>query len=494
MPTPVTPSSEPARDGHVILGATVRTLGAWPSGWRYPGAHRDPLNDPAALRAIAHTAEAAGLQFLYFGDWLATDAEFELTDPYLLARIEPFAAVNYLAAVTERIGLIATANSAHSEPYTVARSSASLDILSAGRAGLSVASSAEIRSAANFGWATVHSDADRFRSAGEFVEILRGLWDSWDDDAFIADAATGRLIDAAGLHILDYVGQVHAARGPLNVVRPPQGHPPIAVAGTAPNARDLATREADISFVSPGTFDEAVESYRSTKNEVALAGREPEEFVIISPLLPIVAPTRAGAWEIYDRLVDLVVVEESDGAAAVAPLPTNRTIKRLSSVLGVQLAGVPLDLEVPARSAGRFSSLGKALLQVVRERSGRTIGGERPVTYRHLLVAHAVPAPVLVGSVTDVADHIELWFRGRAVDGFTILSAFVGEQFDTFASLVVPELTRRGLFPHGYEGATLRDHLGLPAVPSRSVTTPVPPVTSAPFSSALPTFEGRTRG
>ena len=458
---------------HLILGATVRTLGAWPSGWRLPGAHSDPRQDPAVLRRAALTAEAAGLDFLFFGDWLATAAEFEHTDPYLLARIEPFAAISYLAGITERIGLVASVSSAHSEPYTIARAAASIDLLSGGRAALCVATGAEARSASNFGWTTVHSDADRSAAAGEFIDILRGLWDSWEDDAFVSDAESGRLIDATRLHPLGYVGAYRASTGPLNVIRPPQGHPPIAVVGGSVSARQLAVRDAELLFSSPRTFEEGVEQYGAVKRQVALVGRDPEAFRIVTPILPIVGATREEAWDAYDRLVALVPLPDEQPADAPLELPANRGFRALASVLGVPVAGVSADDAVPARVAARFGTLGTQLLEVVRARSGRTIGGERPVSYRHLIVAHAVTAPVLVGSATEVADHFERWFSGGAVDGFTILSAFTAaahshavDSLSAFTALVVPELRRRGLFRTAYEGATLRDRLGLPAVPN----------------------------
>ena len=459
--------------GHLILGATVRTLGAWPAGWRLPGAHSDPRQDPAVLRSAALTAEAAGLDFLFFGDWLATAAEFEHTDPYLLARIEPFAAISYLSAITEHIGLVASVSSAHSEPYTIARAAASIDILSGGRAALCVATGAEARSASNFGWATVHSDADRSAAAGEFIDVLRGLWDSWEDEAFVSDAESGRLIDPSRLHPLGYVGAYRASTGPLNVIRPPQGHPPIAVVGGSVNARQLAVRDAELLFASPRTFAEAVEQYDAVKRQVALVGRDPEAFRIVTPVMPIVGATREEAWDAYDRLVALVPLPDEQPADAPLDLPANRSFRALASVLGVPVAGVGADDAVPARVAARFGALGAQLLEVVRARSGRTVGGDRVVTYRQLIVAHAVTAPVLVGSAVDVADHFERWFRGSAVDGFTILSAFTAEagsgtvdSLGDFTELVVPELRRRGLFRSGYEGATLRDHLGLPVAPN----------------------------
>ncbi len=444
----------------LVLGATVRTLGAWPSGWRYPNAHRTPRDDRVELARIALAAEAARLQFLYFGDWLATSTEFEFTDPYLLARIEPFAAISYLSAITSTIGLVATVSSSHAEPYSTARSSASIDLLSDGRVGLSVTSGSEVQSASNFGWRVIHPEADRIAAASEFIDILRGLWDSWDDDAFVSDAQSGRLIDRAGVHTLGYEGQLRSSMGPLNVVRPPQGHLPIAVVGSAENSRQLAVRSADLCFVSPRTLDDGVEAYASAKRAAEDHGRDPDHFLLLSSIFPIVGETREAAWQLYDELAALVPVEVVAGRAEADGLPTNRTIRNLAQVLGLSLNGVTIDDVVSERAAARFGDQGRALLEIVANRSGRRVGARRAVSYRHLLVAHIVTAPVIVGSADDIADYFEAWFTRRAVDGFTVLSAFT-EQFETFARLVVPELRRRGLFPDEYVGKTLREHLGL---------------------------------
>jgi FMN-dependent oxidoreductase (nitrilotriacetate monooxygenase family) len=429
--------------------------------------------------STALAAEAAGLDFLFFGDWLATSSEFEHTDPYLLARLEPFAAIAYLASVTERIGLVASVSSAHSEPYTTARSSASIDVLSGGRVALCISTGAELRSASNFGWDAVHSDADRFAAAGEFIDILRGLWDSWEDEAFVSDAATGSLVDPSKLHALDYVGAFRASSGPLNVIRPPQGHLPLAVVGGSLSARQLAARHADLLFASPRTFEDAVEQQATALRQVAADGRDPARFRTVTPILPIVAPTRRRAWEIYDALVALVPLPDEQPADSALSLPPNRSLRTLASVLGVPLAGIALDDAVPTRIAARFGVLGKQLVEVVRARSGRGIGAERPTTFRHLLVAHAVAAPLLVGSAVDIADHFETWFRAGAVDGFTVLSAFSGSgdgSFEAFLTLVVPELQRRGLFRTAYEGTTLRDHLDLPAVPNSHLRAQLQPL------------------
>jgi len=453
------------RTGTLILGATVRTLGAWPAGWRYPGAPNDPRNDVEVLTKIASAAEAAGLHFLYFGDWLATSAEYEYTDPYLLARIEPFAAIGYLAAITTRIGLIATVNSAHSEPYSAARSAASIDLLSNGRVGLVVTSGSERRSAANFGWSKVNPDSDRIASAAEFIEVLRGLWDSWQDDAFVADVEAGKLIESSRLHTLAYRGTYQSALGPLNVIRPPQGHVPVGLVGSAENARDLAARAADFSFITAGTLASTIDSYSTAKEATAAAGRDPADHVLLASILPVVAPTREGAWAIYDELVEILPVETVSGHPSAGQLPPNRTIRTLAAILGVPLTGILIDEIVPPRVAERFTPQGRRLIDVVGARSGRAIGGRRGITYRHLLVAHAVVAPIIVGSAEDVADHLESWYRLRAVDGFTVLSAFA-DQLEAFTTLVVPELQRRGLFPEQYGGASLRDHFGLEVPPN----------------------------
>ena len=460
------------RTGHIVLGTTVRTLGAWPSGWRHPGAHRDPREDAAALTRIATDAEAAGIDFLFFGDWLATSADFEHSDPYLLARVDPLAAISFLSGITSRIGLIATVNTAYAEPYAVARATASADLLSGGRAGINLATSAEIRAARNFGWEDIYPHADRIAAAGEVVEILRGLWDSWDDDAFEADAESGSLIRPGALHSIEFVGRHRASAGPLNVVRPPQGHLPIAMGGGSAGSRDLAARYADIAFVTPSTLTEAIAAYADARAALERAHRLGEHFLQLAPILPVVAPSREAAWDRYDDLVGLVPL--ADAHTTRDDLPATRSIRALAGVLGVPLTGVLLDEIVPARVAARFSDLGRELARTVLERSGRGIRSERPLTYRHLLVAHVIRSPIIVGSAVDVADHLERWWRERAVDGFTVLSPYLSDEPDPFLTLVVPELRKRGLFRSSYEGSTLREHLGLDRVPNSFRASAVP--------------------
>ena len=462
----ITPT-EPGHKTHLVLSAMVRTLGAFPSGWRYPGAHNDPAKDAEALKRVARAAEKAGFDFLFLGDWLSADIDLEFSDPYLLSRADSLSTASYLAAATKWIGIVGTVNISHSEPYATARAAASIDQLSHGRFGLNLTVGTDARGAANFGRAGYSPEFDRFEVAEEYVQVLHGLWDGWDDNAFVHNTASGALIDRSLVAALDHVGRAYAVAGPLNVQRPVQGHVPLMHAGTSRRARDFSAANADIYLVAPATLQEAASLYADTKLQVAAFGRPVQSLSIVAPILPIVGETRAEAYEVYDRLVELFQVDDGSSHAASLNLPSNRTAQSLRQLVGLPLAERGIDDVVTAATAARFNDTGRRLLDVVAERSGRRIGEARPVSYRHLLVAHLVRSPIVVGSPQDIADHIELWYQAGAVDGFSVLSAFLHEQFESFTRLVVPELVRRGLVRDGYEASTLRGHLHS-ATPGRS--------------------------
>ncbi|KQM61238.1 NtaA/DmoA family FMN-dependent monooxygenase [Agreia sp. Leaf210] len=473
MTTP-TPVRTLERDGHLVLGAMVRTLGAFPSGWRYPGAHKNPANDPAALKRLARTAEKAGLDFLFLGDWLSSSSDLEYTEPSLLARIDPFSSAAYLAAVTNHIGLIATANTAHSEPYAIARAAASIDRLSGGRFGLNLTVGTDPRASANFGRTDAGgSDDNRFETGVEFVRVLRGLWDSWDDDAVLADARRGTLVDHSRVDPIDHQGRRFSVAGPLNALRPVQGQIPVVHAGVSTRAREFAAQHADIHVVAPSSLGDAVEFHRQAQQRAVAAGRAPGDVTIITPILPIVGETREAAFALYDQLVELVPLDDGEARRAPSPpLPPNRSAAALLRSVGLPLLERSVDEAVSIATAERFNAVGQRLLEVAESRAGRTVGGARPVTFRHLIVAQAVPAPIVVGSPTDIADHLERWFRAGATDGFAVQSAFLHEQFDAFAHLVVPELIRRGLVNEGYDAKTLRGHLHLTKPAREAPVTP----------------------
>ena len=447
----------------LIIGAMVRTLGAYPSGWRHPGAHTDPQTDAQILRRIARLAEDARLDYLFFGDWLATGPDLEFRDPYLLARIDPLSAVLFLAGITERIGLIATVNSTYADPYATARATASLDLLTAGRGGVNLVTGAEPRAAANHG-REAHADNEaRYNRAEEFVLALRLLWESWDADAWVADADRGVLIDTDGLRGAAFAGAHVRVEGALNVARPPQQHPPIVHAGTSPRSRDLAAREADLALIAAGDPVEAAATRASLRALAAAAGRDPEDLKVIVPVLPVIAETDAGARSIVDRLLRLVPIDDGSGHAERPAFPANRSLAAFLAYAGFApdhpAHSATADDVIPAPTAAGFEERAARTLESVLSNTGRDVAGAHPVTWRHLIAAQAVPANFVVGSPAVVVDHFEHWRDAGAADGFNVLSAFQPAQFEAFTALAAPELRRRGLL--GREGATLRDRLSL---------------------------------
>lgn len=445
----------------LIIGAMVRAIGAYPSGWRYPGAHRDPRGDAAVLRRTAEIAEAARLDYLFFGDWLATGHDLEFRDPYLVARVDPISAITYLAGVTRRIGLIATANTNFADPYTLARATASADLLSGGRAGLNLVTAVEPRSAGNHGRDVHATNESRYDRAVEFEVVLRRLWDSFDDDAIVADAASGVFLDPSRLHATDFHGSHLSVAGPLNVPRPVQGHLPIVHAGTSPRSRLFAAQSADLALVAVSGIEQAIAIREELRSLAFESGRDDRTLKVIAPVLPIVGETREHAQSIADELSELVQIAEDWPDGPPAAFPVDRSLAHLSTLAGVDLAGLSPDRAVTPSLVAGFSAAGQELVEIVAERTGRGPRGERPPTLRHLVVAASVAASMIVGTAEEIAAEFEAWGDAGAVDGFNVLSAVQPAQFEAFALGVVPELARRGLFPTEYEGETLREHLGL---------------------------------
>lgn len=445
----------------LIIGAMVRAIGAYPSGWRYPGAHRDPRGDAAVLRRTAEVAEAARLDYLFFGDWLATGHDLEFQDPYLVARVDPLSAVTYLAGLTRRIGLIATANTSYADPYTLARASASIDLLSGGRAGLNLVTGAEPRVAGNHGRDFLETNESRYDRAVEFEHVLRHLWDSFEDGAIVADAAAGVYLDPSRLHATDFHGAHLSVAGPLNVARPVQGHLPLVHAGSSPQSKVFAAQFADLALVAVSGLDHAIAIREELRSLAFESGRDDRTLKVIAPVLPIVGDTRAHAQSIADELSELVQIAEDWPDGPPAAFPSNRSLRQLSPLVGVDVSELSPDRSVTPALVGRFSAAGQELVEIVAERTGRLPSGDRPPTLRHLVVAASVTASMVVGSADEIAAEFEAWADAGAVDGFNVLSAVQPAQFEAFAFGVVPELQRRGVFPTAYEGETLRDHLGL---------------------------------
>ena len=351
----------------LIIGAMVRAIGAYPSGWRYPGAHRDPRGDAEVLRRAAEVAEAARLDYLFFGDWLATGHDLEFRDPYLVARIDPVSAITYLAGITSRIGLIATANTTYADPYTLARSTASIDLLSSGRAGLNLVTGAEPRAAGNHGRDHHQANDTRYDRAVEFEFVLRRLWDSFEDDAIVADAASGVFLDPSRLHATDFQGAHLSVTGPLNVARPVQGHLPIVHAGTSPRSRLFAAQNADLALVAVSSLEHGVAIREELRALAFESGRDDRTLKVIAPVLPIVGETREHAQSIADELSELMQIAEDWPDGPPAAFPANRSLAQLSVLVGVDVAGLSPDRAVTPSLVAQFSPAGQELVEIVAE-------------------------------------------------------------------------------------------------------------------------------
>ena len=418
------------------FGVFVLGTGNHTAGWRYPGADAS-FEDLSVVQRIANIAERGLFDFLFVGDGLAASLD---NHPSYTVRLEPLTMLAAIAVTTQYVGLGATMSTTYSEPFTVARVFSSLDHISNGRAAWNAVTTASSASGGNFG--RVHPDHEqRYARAEEFVQVVRGLWDCWDDDAIIADRSTGRFIDKTKVRSLEHEGKFFSVKGPLNGGRSPQGQPIIIQAGGSDRGQNLAARTADVVFSVVQDFDEAKTAYVQFKERVRKFGRSPDEVTVLPGVMPVVGRTDADALDILNTLQSYV--NSTEGLAM------------LSSRLGQDLsrfdfnAPVP-DIPLPSTSHG----FARTMLSAARRNN---------MTLRDLynLTAAARGHWVLCGSPVTIADTLERWFVEGAADGFNIMPAYFPGAFDDFVDLVVPELQRRGLYRKAYSGRTLRDHLGL---------------------------------
>ncbi len=338
-----------------------------------------------------------------------------------------------------------TASTTYNEPYNLARKFATLDLISNGRAGWNVVASWSELEAQNFGLETTLDYDTRYARSAEFVEVVKGLWDSWDDGALLFDKASGRYFDEAKMHVLDHQGRFFKVRGPLNVAGMPQGHPVIVQAGASEQGRELGAATAEVIYAISGSLEGARTYYADVKGRMAKYRREPDDLKIMPALCPVVGRTHAEAQAKYDELQALI-----DPLAGLGSL---------YSAFG-DLSGYPLDEPVPDGALGsrELRSVSAQLLERVKR--------EKP-TIRELYLRAGLTGSARIGTPADVADAMQEWFEAEACDGFNITPATLPGGGADFVELVVPELQRRGLFRTEYEGRTLRENLGLRPARSR---------------------------
>jgi FMN-dependent oxidoreductase (nitrilotriacetate monooxygenase family) len=439
------------REEEMKLGVFLMTAGHHAAAWRHPQSHvGDRFDD---FKKIARSAEAAKLDMIFFADTVSSrlgdmKSASRSATQFGAQMFEPITLLAALAAVTERIGLTATASTMYTEPYNVARLFSSLDAISNGRAGWNIVTTADVDSAHNYGIERPVHD-ERYVIAEEFVDIVRGLWDSWDDDAFVRDRATGLYFDPAKVHVLDHVGKYFKVRGPLNLPRSPQGQPVLVQAGSSGVGRDLAARVADVVFTAQTSLADRLSFYSDVKARAASFGRAPKDVLIMPGISPVVAETEAAAKEKLSKLNSLIDAELALGTLG-------------NFMVDIDLRKFPLDEVLPEiqQTEGNQSRQQLALQMARREN----------MTLRQLAAwfsgtrGHWMP----VGTAEQIANQMEECYDAYGADGFNIMPVTLPGTFEDFTRLVVPELQRRGRFRTEYRGSTLRDHLGLSRPPVRS--------------------------
>ncbi|GAB1833287.1 LLM class flavin-dependent oxidoreductase [Achromobacter xylosoxidans] len=436
----------------IKLGAFLMQTGHHIAAWRHPDAQADAPVNFRHYAELARRAEAAKFDAIFLADSVGV----RNTDLASLSRtarsdhFEPLTLLSALAAVTEKIGLIATVSTTYNEPYHVARKFASLDHISGGRSGWNLVTSSGQGEAQNFNLDEHVEHARRYARAAEFHDVVLGLWDSWEDDAFLRDKHSGQYFDPAKLHPLRHRGEHFSVRGPLNVSRSPQGRPVVVQAGASPAGRDLAARTAEVIFVAHQTFDEARAFYRDIKGRAVEYGRDPDDIKIMPGIFPVIGRSQAEAEDKFARLQDLI-----------HPVVG---VQLLSNMIGgFDLSGYPVDGPLPDIPETNGGKSRQQLLIDLARRDNLTI------RQLYLRIAGARGHQQVVGTPQSVADQLQQWFEEDGADGFNIMSPWLPGGLDDFIELALPELRRRGLFRTEYSGATLRQHLGLARPAHRAV-------------------------
>lgn len=427
------------------LGFSVTPNGNHRGGWRHPEAWVGGGLDIDQWKRVAQAAERGKIHFIFWADSgtlrstaLNVDA---LSYNSRIEVLEPLVEIAAISQWTKHLGFIATASTSYNEPYNLARRFASLDHITNGRVGWNVVSSQSELEARNFGLDKLYDHEARYRRAEEFFDLITGLWDSWDDDAFIRDKESGRYFDPAKMHVLGHNGAHFSVRGPLNVPRSPQGWPVIAQAGASEPGRELAARTANVIYTAQQDLGLAKRFYGDVKSRMAKYDRPPDQLIVMPGIMPIVGRTDQEARDKRDYLQELVHPIVGVSAAA--------------QFFG-DLSKFPLDAPVPDVGVETNAGQSNRQMWIDRARRENMNVGQLLKTFANSSMHRAI-----VGSPQTIADSLEEWFTGEACDGMAVQAPVMPGSIFDFVDLVIPELQRRGLFHSEYEGKTLRENLGL---------------------------------
>ncbi|WP_031406849.1 LLM class flavin-dependent oxidoreductase [Geobacillus vulcani] len=423
------------------FGLFLMGVGHHIAAWRHPDVRPEWCEDFTFFRRIAEIAEQGKLDMLFVSDGLAIEP---LSHPAEIVRLEPFTLLAALAAVTHRIGLAGTASTTYNEPFHIARKFSSLDHISRGRAAWNIVTSYYEEEAYNFSQTAHLEHRLRYERAREFVDVVNGLWESWDEEALIRDQSSGIYFHAEKWRPLNHHGTHFSVRGPLNSSRPPQGKPVLIQAGSSQDGIRFAAHVAEVVFTAQSTLTDAQRFYQTVKQEAARAGRNPDHMLIMPGVAPYIGRTEQEAREQYEQLQELIVPEVG--------------LAFLSDYLGgIDFSGYSLDDPLPDDIPETNGNQSRRQLIIDLARRER-------LTIRQLYqrIAGARGHFTIIGTPEQVADQLEYWFLQGAADGFNLMFPYYPNGLQPFVEHVIPILQKRGLFRRDYEGTTLRDHLGLP--------------------------------
>jgi FMN-dependent oxidoreductase (nitrilotriacetate monooxygenase family) len=431
-------------DRQLHFNLFINSRGHHEASWRHPDASALPLTDIRYYQELAQKAEAGLFDSIFLADQLAVRDDIERAPRVWL---EPITALGALAVTTRRIGLIATVSTTYTEPYNLARQFASLDFISGGRAGWNIVTSWSAPAARNYGDENQVSHAERYARAEEFMQVAKGLWDSWADDAILDDRDSGRYAQPDHIHSIDHAGDFYKVAGPLNIPRGPQGWPVLVQAGSSDTGRRFAARHAEAVFTAHMEKATAQAFYKDLKALAGDVGRSADQIHILPGLSAMIGSTEAEAQRMAQALNDLADPEVGR--------------KRLSGRFGgFDFSHLPLDEPLKPEDFPDPSTV-----EAARSRTELIVGLVRRegLTLRQLLskLAGARGHFTFAGTPEQVADLIEDWFTDGAADGFNLMPPLLPTMLDTFVDEVIPILQKRGLFRTEYEGETLRDLYGL---------------------------------
>jgi FMN-dependent oxidoreductase (nitrilotriacetate monooxygenase family) len=429
----------------MALSIIVSPTNSHPSSWLHPEADNSPGAKIDFYRDTAVLAEKGLIDLFFVADTPAARTEnFEAWGRYpaYMNSPEPVTLLAALSGATKHIGLGGTVSTSFAEPYNVARQFASIDHFSGGRVAWNVVTSANDYAARNFGHTQLAPHATRYQRAGEFVDVVRKLWDSWDDDAFPQDRSRGVYLEGSKQHAVKHKGEFFDVEGALNIARAPQGHPVIIQAGASDAGQELAARTADVVFSVAPSIEGSRAFYNSLKGRMAKYGREPDELKVLAGMPMMIAATDAEAEAEFEKLQQLIHPDVGRF--------------RLGTDLETDLSDLDVDEPIPAERLPKEANFHKVFFEDIKR-----LMREGNLTVRQLYLAYERGRRTIKGSPKTIADTMQAWFEAGVCDGFMLQFHLMPGGLEAFVRDVVPELQRRGLMRTEYQGTTLREHLGL---------------------------------